>query len=357
MMQRTLILSVIVLFIIFGQSAKAQVFDKIEKVQIDTNYIEAYKDELTVRAFLSRKQNRYFLATGLADPWLKYNTNDNLLLGLGYTYNFLTLNLGIKMPFINDDDDIYGESKYLDLQAHTILRSYIIDFYLQWNKGYYVSNPEDLNPYWDPEGPYPMRGDMRTHILGLNIQYLFNSDRFSYKASFLQNEFQKKSAGSPIVGVEAYWMLGMTDSAMIGSNLPSSGFLDDQPFNQVDIANFGINGGYAYTFVWDEKLYLSLSTVLGFSGGYNQVHDTESSTTINSSITVGYTNTSRISLGYNSKKYYVGLSYTHFLMSNRTPEYGDWYTYGTAFIRFNVVRRFLLKRPIIILRPDLWIRQ
>ncbi len=249
-MLRILILSVIVLFIISGRSAKAQVFDKIEKVQIDTNYIEAYKDELTVRAYLARKQNRYFLSTGLAKPFLKYNTNDNLILGLGYTYSFLTLNLGVKMPFINGDDDIYGESKYLDLQAHTILRSYIIDFYLQWNKGYYVSNPEDLIPGWDPEGPYPMRGDMRTHILGLNIQYLFNSKRFSYKASFLQNEFQKKSAGSPIVGIEAYWMLGMTDSLMVGGYIPSSGFMEDQAFNQVDISNARVQ--------WRIYLYLCL---------------------------------------------------------------------------------------------------
>lgn len=357
MMLRTLILSVIVLFIISGHSAKAQIIDKIEKVQIDTNYIEAYKDELTVRAYLSRKQNRYYLSSGLANPFLKYNTNDNILLGLGYTYNFLTLNLGVKMPFINKDDDIYGESSYLDLQAHTILRSYIIDIYLQWNTGYYVSNPEDLIPDWDPEGPYPMRGDMRTQILGLNIQYLFNSDRFSYKASFLQNEFQKKSAGSPIAGVEAYWMLCMTDSVMVGGYIPSSGFMEDQPFNQVDISNVGINGGYTYTFVWNEKLYLSLSTVLGFSGAYNKVHYTETSTTINDGITLGYSNTSRISLGFNTRKYYVGLAYIHFYMSNLSPGYGDLYTYGTGNIRLNIVRRFHLKKPIVLLRPDLWVRQ
>ena len=349
-MLRILILSVIVLFIISGHTATAQVFDKIEKVQIDTNYIEAYKDELTVRAYIARKQNRYWLSTGLGNPWLKYNTNDNLILGLGYTYNFLTLNLGVKMPFINRDDDIYGKSKYVDLQAHTILRSYIIDFYLQWNKGYYMSNPEDLIPDWDPDGPYPMRGDMRTHILGLNIQYLFNAKRFSYKASFLQNEFQKKSAGSPIAGIEAYWMLGMTDSVMVGGYIPSAGFMEDQPFNQVDISNIGVNGGYTYTFVWKEKLFLSLSTVLGLSGAYNQVHFTENSTTINSGITFGYSNTSRISLGFNNKKNYVGLSYTHFYMSNMSPGYKDWYTYGTGYIRFNVVRRFNLKRPIILLR-------
>ena len=201
---RSLIYSGIILFTLSGHSAIAQTIGKFERVKLDTNYIEAYKDELTVRAYVSRKQNGYNLSNRLFSPWLKYKTNDNLLLGLGYTYSFLTLNLAVKMPFINQDDDLYGESRYFDMQAHSIFRSYIVDLYLQWNKGYYISNPEDLIPNWAPETGYPIRGDLRTHILGLNVQYLFNASRYSYKASFLQNEFQKRSAGSPIVGIEAY---------------------------------------------------------------------------------------------------------------------------------------------------------
>jgi hypothetical protein len=352
---RSLIYSAIFLFSLSVYSVKAQVIDKIEKVQLDTNYVKAYKDELTVRTYIARKQNGYSFASSLARPWLRYRTNDNLLLGLGYTYSFLTLNLAVKMPFINQDDDLYGKSKYFDLQAHSIFRSFIVDFYLQWNKGYYLSNPDKLIPGWSDGDVFPSRGDLRTHILGLNVQYLFNSSHYSYKASFLQNEFQKRSAGSPIVGVEAYWMLGMSDSALVGTNIPPSGFLEDNLFNQVDISNVGINGGYAYTFVWNEKLFLSLSTVFGISGGYNQVHHTLESMTINSGITAGMTNSTRISLGFNSKQFYVGLSFIHFSMTNLSPGYGDWFSYGTGSIRFNVVRRFQLKRSIIILRPDLWI--
>ena len=352
---RALIFFGIILFTLSGNSVKAQSIGKFERVKLDTNYVEAYKDELTVRAYVSRKQNGYNLSNRLFSPWIKYKTNDNLLLGMGYTYSFLTLNLAVKMPFINQDDHLYGESKYFDLQAHSIFRSYIVDLYLQWNKGYYISNPEDLVPNWSASSAFPQRGDLRTHILGLNVQYLFNSSRYSYKASFLQNEFQKRSAGSPIVGVEAYWMLGMADSVLVGGYIPPSGFLEDNPFNQVDIMNVGINGGYAYTFVSKEKLFLSLSTVFGISGGYNQVHHTASSVTTNMGISAGFTNSTRISLGYNTKRYYVGLSYIHFTMTNLSPGYGNWFAYNTGNLRFNVVRRFQLKKPIKALRPDLWI--
>lgn len=356
MNRRALIFFGIITFSLLGNSVTAQIIDRIEKVLLDTNYVRSYKDELTVRAFVSRKQNSFNLNDRAFSPWLRYKTNDNLLLGLGYTYSFLTLNLAVKMPFINQDDNIYGESKYLDLQAHSIFRSFIIDFYLQWNKGYYVSNPENVDPDWPPNSGYPIRGDLRTHILGLNVQYLFNSSRYSYKASFLQNEFQKRSAGSPIAGIEAYWMLGMSDSAMLGSNIPTSGFLENSPFNQVDISNVGVNGGYAYTLVWKEKLFLSLSTVFGISAGFNQVHHTVGSVTFNSGLTAGLTNSTRIALGFNSKQYYVGLSFVHFSMTNMSPGYGDWFAYSTGNIRFNVVKRFQLKRPIVVLRPDLWIR-
>jgi hypothetical protein len=354
---RVLFFSGLLLLTLSGHFASAQIIDKIEQVKIDTNYIEAYKDELTVRVFVSRKQKAYNLSSRLFSPWVKYRTNDNLLLGLGYTYNFLTLNLAVKMPFINQDDDVYGKSSYFDLNFHTTFRSYIIDLYLQWNTGYFVSNPEKVDPSWDPGTGYPIRGDLRTQLLGLNVQYLFNSSRYSYKAAFLQNEFQKRSAGSPIAGIEAYYMLGMSDSVMVAGNIPPSGFLDDNPFNQVDIANFGVNGGYAYTFVWKEKLFLSLSTVFGISGGYNQVHYTNNSVTYRSGLTAGVTNSTRISFGFNRKGYYVGLSYRHFSLSNMSPGYADWFAYSTGEIRINFVKRFQLKRSIVILRPDLWILQ
>ena len=346
--------ALIVILSVFPVSAAAQEFKGFDRVQLDTNYVRVYKDELTTRVYLSRKQNGYTLSEGLASPFLKYRTNDNLLLGIGYTYTFLTINLGLKMPFINNDDATYGKSKYVDLTLHGIFRSLIVDLYLQWNHGYYISNPEDHMPDWSSQNAYPQRGDMRSNLIGLNVQYLFNSSRYSYKAAFVQNEFQKKSAGSLIVGAEAYWMLAMTDSAMIAPGIPQDGFLGDVTFNQVDIINMGINAGYAYTFVWKETLYLSLSATAGLSAGNNLVHNSIEANTSYNKLTVGMTSSYRISLGYNSNSYYVGLSAIRFSMKNMVWDEADWFTYVTGNIKLNVVKRFRLKRPIKILRPDLW---
>jgi hypothetical protein len=326
-----------------------------DKVKYDTSYIKVYRDELTARIYISRRQNGYTLSEKLFEPFIKYRTNDNIIFGLGYTYSFLTLNLGVKLPFVNKDNDLYGKSKYLNLSTNFMFRSFIVDLYLQWNRGYYISNPEHVYPFWDNSNEImPQRGDMRTNMVGLNVQYLFNSDRFSYKASFLQNELQRRSAGSPILGIEANWMLGMTDSMLVEPAIPSNGFMNDELFNQVDMLNMGLNGGYAYTFVWDERLFLSLSSTIGISGASNRVHYSAESLTLNEGFSLGFSNTTRISLGFNSRRNYLGLSYSRFGISTMAGSYRDWYSYNTGHIRINFARRFYLNRPIKILRPDLW---
>jgi hypothetical protein len=334
--------------------ARAQPLGELFTTRIDTSYIAAYRDELTTRLFLTRKQTGINLSDRLLSPWIKYRTNDHLLLGLGYTYSFLTLNLSVKFPFINTDDDLYGKSSYIDLQTHTIFRSYIIDLYLQWNKGYYIANPESVFTNYLDLPVHPQRSDLRSNIVGLNVQYLFNSERYSYKAAFLQNEFQKKSAGSPIAGAEAYWVLAMSDSATVGGNIPPIGFLADRPFNQSDILSVGLNGGYAYTFVWKETLYLSLSSLVGIETGKAWIHNTGNSETFRSGLTAGFSNSTRISLGYNTHSYYVGISLIRFSMTSRVGKDGEWMGYSTENIRFNIVKRFITRRPIKILRPDLW---
>lgn len=338
-----------------SQETYGQLFDESARINYDTSYIKVYRDELTTRIFVARKQNGYTLSQKLVNPGVKYKTNDNLQLGLGYTYSFLNINLAFKMPFVNSDEDIYGKSRYTDLSIQTNFRSFMIDLYMQWNRGYYVSNPDEFYPIRLTSGSLPQRGDMRTSLIGFSASYLFNSERFSYKASFLQNEFQKKSAGSPIVGAEAYWMLCLADSSISPDTNDGSSFFKSGPFNQADLYNFGINGGYAYTFVWDEKIYVSLASTLGISGGYHVVHNSEESYTPYEGLSVGLTNNTKISIGYNNNQYYVGISYVRFSMSQLVGSHGEWISYMNGNIRFNVVKRFRLKRTIKILRPDLWI--
>ncbi|MEN8201594.1 MAG: DUF4421 family protein [Bacteroidota bacterium] len=355
MKQGVRLFSAIIILVLICQSGYAQFFDEDRTPKYDTNYIKVYRDELTTRVFLARKQNGLNLSERLFNPGLKYRTNDNLQLGLGYTYSFLNINLAFKLPFINADDDIYGESRYTDLSVQTNFRSLMFDLYLQWNRGYYMANPEDFSLVRLTDISKPQRGDMRTSLVGFNVHYLFNSERFSYKASFLQNEFQKRSAGTPIAGAEAYWMLSLADSSISPILADGSTYFSEGAFNQADLYNFGFNGGYAYTFVWNERIYVSVTSTVGLSGGYHVIHNTEDSYTCCQGFSAGITNNTKLSIGYNNNRYYVGISYVRFSMSQLVGSNAEWMSYTNGYIRFNVVKRFNLKRTIKFLRPDLWI--
>ena len=349
------ILALIILISLPGEPARAQLFPEDYGHTYDTTYILKYKDELTTRIFLSRKQNAYVLSERLFSPWVLYRTNDQYQIGVGYTYSFLTLNLAFKLPNINNDPERYGESQYLDLQSHTIFRNLMMDLYLQWNKGYYLANPENIHGLPDIEAGFPLRGDLRTTVIGLNIQHLFNSERYSYKASFVQNEFQKRSAGSPILGVEGYWMLGMADSMIIPSALVGHDFAGGKDFNQADLFQVGINAGYAYTFVVKEMFYLSLSSCWGLAAGTCILNSTTTSDLNKSGLSLGIENHNRISMGFNKNNFYIGVSWIQFNMHQNYGYQDGWFRYSSGNFRLNLVRRFKLKRSIRILRPDLWI--
>ena len=158
-----------------------------------------------------------------------------------------------------------------------------------------------------------------------------------------------------MAGAEGYWMLTMADSSIVPGTMAGISGLDETPFNQADLYNFGVNGGYAYTFVWDEHLFFSVSSTLGLSGGYQLIRDSRGSYTCCDGLTAGLSNSTKIALGYNNNRYYVGVSYVRFAMSQFVAGQGDWITYSAGHIRVNLVRRFNLKRTIKILRPDLWI--
>ena len=111
----------------------------------------------------------------------------------------------------------------------------------------------------------------------------------------------------------------------------------------------------AHTFVWNELLYISLASTFGLAGGYHIVHNTWDYNTLNEGFSVGVTNNTKISVGFNNNAYYVGLSFVRYSVSQFIGTEGDWMTYWSGNIRFNVVKRFNLKRTIKILRPDLWI--
>jgi len=338
-------------FLLLGESYSQGILKKLTG-ETDTNYVESYLDHLTSRLFASIKSAGISLGDDRINQQIVYHPNEPLILGIGANYGVLGVNIGFNFPFVNNDDHKYGETDYLDLQTHIYLRSLTLDLYMQYYKGYHQTDPNDWYTDWPTIDTLPKRPDLQSISLGLNGQYIFNDNKFSLRAPFLQNEWQKKSAGSFLLGGNIFFADIKGDSSLIPSNGGDTTFFDGLHFSQYRIINGGPVAGYAHTFVVKKHFFLTLMLVGGLSGGGSWAYTSTKNEADRSGFTVAGNLTGRVAAGYNSRRVFVGVSYLGILIRNQSPIPQTWLGYNTGMFRFNLVYRFRLKKDYRILtRP------
>nr|WP_255806919.1 DUF4421 domain-containing protein [Belliella alkalica] len=305
---------------------KQEVFAQNDK---DSVYYEKFPDQLTTRVYTSRKYTSFLLNDRRGDQKLRFEPNSTLNLGVGATYNGLTLNIAYGFGFLNPDKGT-GDSKYLDLQAHAYPKNLVIDLFLQFYKGFYA----DLDGLSNQTDPFLILPEMRVRKIGTNVQYLFNGDKLSLRAAFLQSEWQKRSAGSPLVGFEVYGGLVDNDRLILPIGfLPS----ESRNFSSSRYFQFGPNVGYTHTFVILKHFFITGSASTNLSLGHQSIsfeNETEKRWALNSNLFL------RGFVGYNSKKWSVNANYVHNRVNlTRNSEFDN--TLMTGNYRINFVYRIL----------------
>lgn len=322
------------------------------KGTIDANYIENLSDRLTLRLFMSRKYSTYGIMDFVNHQDLRYNPNDRLVMGGGFSYGIWTIDVGLNFPAINNKDvPLFGETKSLDLQTHFYMRKFVIDLYYHKYHGFYLDNSFDMVKNWPSADTFLIRGDMHVKGLGGNLQYVFNSSRFSYRAAFNQTDWQKKSAGSFLAGVEGYFFTTTGDQSLIPDSIINPQFWEGTKYDRSEIFCVGLNGGYAHTFVIRKRFFFTLSLQLGASGGKTTLLLGDDPSSELSSFSVNASMTGRFAMGYNSDRFYAGLSYANLRLRNQAPPEEAWLNFDTGIIRLIAAYKIKLKKPIRFLEP------
>lgn len=298
----------------------------------ENEYYEAFEEELVTRFYFSRK----YVALGINDRregrYHRYEPNSTLNMGVGATWKWLTLNLALGFGFLNPDRG-QGNTRYLDLQAHAYPKKFIIDFFGEFYEGYHLLPQGKLSP---PGENYYTRPDMVITKIGANVQYLFNYDKLSLRASFLQNEWQKKSAGSFLLGFEMYGGRAIDDAELLPLTV-----LDDasRNFRTMRFFDFGPNVGYAYTWVIKKRFFITGVASTSLGAGYSFLEGVEH-TDRNTEWGISPNVFLRGFAGYNFKKWSVNLNYVH----NRVrlvPNQGFTNSVMTGNYRLNFIYRFV----------------
>ncbi len=258
------------------------------QVKVDTSYIKPFENHLSIRIYQSMKF--ISMEQNIGGETKKFMPNTPMNLGFGVSVNNTIINLsyGYGLNFMKDKDK--GKTKALDFQIHNYGRKFIIDFFVQKYRGFYTADDNDKNIQLYP--------DLKIQQYGAFGQYVFNNKKFSYKAAFNQNEKQLKSAGSFLLGGGVYFTKIDSDSSFVHKDK-----------NSLRNFQFGVSGGYAYTWAINEKWFASGSATMGVNFGTEKINDFGKK-----KIEVYPTFFPRVAIGYNKEKWSLGLSYVNNLI-------------------------------------------
>lgn len=312
------------------------------KTENDTTYITDYTDQLTTRVYLANKQTKYTLGDYSLNKQLSYSANDNYNIGLGFNYKYIGLNIGFKMPFVNDDAKRYGKTKFFDFQSFIYLRKLTVDLYCLSHRGYYLASRSVLTAI-PVSNIFPQRPDIHITNIGLNTQYIFNSNKFSFRAAFLQNEHQKRSAGSLMAGAGVHNINIKADSAIIPGDIKYSGYFGNSAFTRSNITSLAVNGGYAHTLVIKRNYFITAALLGGVGINYTTM-TTGTPRQANDRLSLQLNGITRLAAGYNSERYFIGAQYINFINRNNSPVKGAWQQFQTSNVRLTFAMRFKFKK-------------
>lgn len=302
-------------------------------VPFDSSYYQTYPKLITGRVFFSQKYTSLRLRNTDNNRTLHYQPNNALNAGVGVTYGILTLNVGVPLRFVDPDNKDKGKTRSLDLQSHIYARKWVGDLFGQFYKGYYL-RPKGKAAA--PDEAYYTRPDLKVQMIGGALYRLFNSRQFSYRAAFLQNEWQKKSAGSFLLGGEVYYGTIRGDSALVPSE-----FADVFPQQDVRKARFwevGPGAGYAYTWVVKSHFFLTGSATV--NGDLSFIKEFEEDNTSRTRVTLSPNLIFRAVVGYNSDTWTANISWfgNRVSVGSATDDYR--YIVSTGNYRLTVAKRF-----------------
>lgn len=326
-------------------------FNKWLRLKPDSDYVQNNQHDLILRIYASQKYSAQTINDHGEKTSLTYLPSNGYLVGLGFNYKFLGVNIGTIFPFAQPDINRYGKTKYLDFQSHLYLRFLTVDCYTGYYKGLYLANSASvLNPL--PEGKdFYTRGDITTYSGGFGMYANLNPGKFSIRAPFLQNEWQKKSAGQPMVGFEFYWVSSLADSSFVPSHLVNQNFFDGIDFNKWRFYSINLTGGYAYTLVIGKKFFVMAA--LNGSLGLGEYQLTQVEGAKMNRIYPNFSLNQKLGVGYHFDKIFIGMSLANFQYFTPTPIKQTAIRWQTGNLRFNIAYRINLKRDVEI-RPWKW---
>jgi hypothetical protein len=286
----------------------------IKTTSQDSLYVLPMRQYFAIRYYHIIKTTDFSLLNRNLNQRLNFRPNNGLGIGLGFSYRWAALDLGIVLPSTLRYRGDNPTTKF-DLISSLYGKKHVFDLTLQYYEGYFLSNASRVFNGDIPPGLDDMRNDISSIDLTLSYLYVLNHSKFSFQSSFLADVIQKRSAGSfTFHGFASLYGLD-ADSALVQYDFNSD--LNQQAhINALSNISLGTGIGYAHTFVLPGNLFITLSgaplLALNASAATvnNPLYDNIEDARVNLRLFT------RNAIGYNGKRFYAvfNLIYDNFFV-------------------------------------------
>lgn len=294
---------------------KKSFFNKIYKIvkafsQVDTNYIEPQRYNFTVMIQNTNTYEQYTIKDGEGQS-VSFSPKPSFKIGpyVGWRFVFLGYTLDIKHMSLKSkqelDLSLYSAQLGFDIYYRKIGDNYrIADIYLGKN--------EQLKPMHN----VPFDG-ISGSIKGFNLYYILNHKKFSYPAAFSQSTIQRRSVGSPMIGIGYAKQSLNIDWAKLESIVQErcgddvKARLDSTlQRGRVSYSDAVVSGGYGYNWVFARNWLFDISLSLGLSYKRTTSDSEHSKFTLRefSLNNINLDGIGRIGLVWNNMRWYAGTS-------------------------------------------------
>jgi len=269
-------------------------------------YYISLKDKLSIHIYGITKFNQIELKSPSKDTIIRFQPNENFNVGAGFNYKWAGISGAFNFKFLNNDNTVYGTTTSFDLQSDIFTRKTVWSINFQSYEGFYWGNVNEFDTTWNTRDSVPLRPDINTVNLGCNMIYTVNYEKFSFKAPYTHTEWQKRSAGSWLLGIHLSYYGMKADSILIPFRLwPSYPIYSSM--TTLGTYSLGSSMGYSYTYIFWKHFYLNATLMVGLS------IQTYRASSRSGRVMVNESNLSsklhfRLSIGVNNEKCYYGIS-------------------------------------------------
>ncbi|MGB1003758.1 MAG: DUF4421 family protein [Salibacteraceae bacterium] len=266
----------------------------------DSSFIGNYSDELALKLQGLGKINYFSIKDQKTNTNIKYVPVRDLRLGLGVAYKYFAFDINVGLGL--ESKSSINNYRSFDVRARIFSSKQYFNTFLQFYQGYRMSNID--HERYSKTDEFTIRDDIRTIHFGIQYFYVLNYTKFSLKAPFVFNEWQKKSAGSFLFGANFNIFILDADSSMVPSILKPE-FANTLHLRDLSNLSVGVSVGYMYTYVFKENFFVTVSLLPGLilnNGDHSISNRVPTSRHFNGRIQ------SLNSIGYNSRRFFAGIN-------------------------------------------------